>query len=360
MLPKRFLPLLPRIASPHRRLYSVSPKQKKADNVAMHLHNSPVVIGLLIAAQKSKLEQSYEKVGKKGGARVEELLRMADVTFREMDEDKDGVISRSEFLAYKKKDAKVWTDAVTKDFVPNAHIDANDDLALILQLNSRLGGNSVVMGLLMEVHEKHALAVFREIDSDDDGRITEAEYREYMARHIRGMDQNMDGEVSREEYVDHGTKECMTWLNAISSSYRSAAAEPARRESAGGEVTLPTPRQFLYFALRTAFPMVIFGFVDNFIMIICGNTIEDLFSARFGLTTMAAAGLGNLCSDVAGLGMAESIRCPAVPSPKLTKAQARLPVVRLVGTLSAIVGVATGCILGMAPLLLRQSCADSE
>ena len=36
--------------------------------------------------------------------------------------------------------------------------------------------------------------------------------------------------------------------------------------------------------------------------------IEHMFAARFGLSTLAAAGFGNLISDVVGLGTAEPVQ----------------------------------------------------
>ena len=41
--------------------------------------------------------------------------------------------------------------------------------------------------------------------------------------------------------------------------------------------------------------------------IIAGDEIELVFGARMGLSTLAAAGLGNLVSDIAGLGFANQI-----------------------------------------------------
>lgn len=48
---------------------------------------------------------------------------------------------------------------------------------------------------------------------------------------------------------------------------------------------------------------------DRFVFqIVAGDEIENVFGARLGLSTLAAAGLGNLVSDVIGLGMAEPIQ----------------------------------------------------
>ncbi len=41
--------------------------------------------------------------------------------------------------------------------------------------------------------------------------------------------------------------------------------------------------------------------------ILAGEEIENQFGARLGLSTLAAAGLGNLLSDICGLGLADQI-----------------------------------------------------
>lgn len=116
----------------------------------------------------------------------------------------------------------------------------------------------------------------------------------------------------------------------------------------------PTQEQLAKLCLLTALPMVGFGFVDNFLMICCGDAIEGHFG-RLGLSTMAAAGLGNLCSDVAGLGLADYIEHAAgklgLPQPNLTRQQRQLPLVRYTGTAGAVMGISVGCMLGMFPLL---------
>jgi len=48
--------------------------------------------------------------------------------------------------------------------------------------------------------------------------------------------------------------------------------------------------------------------MDNAIMIIAGETIEVKLGLVLGITTMASAAIGNLLSDVAGVGMG-SVRC---------------------------------------------------
>ena len=42
--------------------------------------------------------------------------------------------------------------------------------------------------------------------------------------------------------------------------------------------------------------------------IVAGEEIEHAFGVRFGFSTLAAAGLGNLISDVVGIGTAEPVQ----------------------------------------------------
>lgn len=41
--------------------------------------------------------------------------------------------------------------------------------------------------------------------------------------------------------------------------------------------------------------------------LVAGEEIDATFGVKFGLSTLASAGLGNLVSDVAGIGFAEQI-----------------------------------------------------
>ncbi|ETW60830.1 hypothetical protein PFMC_03529 [Plasmodium falciparum CAMP/Malaysia] len=57
----------------------------------------------------------------------------------------------------------------------------------------------------------------------------------------------------------------------------------------------------LLVALSGCIPFICFGFVDNSFMIISGDLFDSSFCTYLGFSTMAAAGLGNLTSDVLGI-----------------------------------------------------------
>lgn len=121
------------------------------------------------------------------------------------------------------------------------------------------------------------------------------------------------------------------------------------------EVQPPTSAQLRYVLLHNAIPFVGFGFLDNAIMIVAGTHIELSIGVILGISTMAAAALGNLVSDLAGLGLAgyvEALACRlGMQIPDLSPKQADMWQTRLSAHSGKAIGVGIGCILGMFPLL---------
>jgi hypothetical protein len=106
-------------------------------------------------------------------------------------------------------------------------------------------------------------------------------------------------------------------------------------------------------------PMVGFGFMDNTVMIHAGHAIDLTMGVTFGLSTLAAAACGQVCSDVAGVTFGGVIEAAArrlgLPSPNFSSAQSNLPQVKRTGVLGAVFGVSVGCSLGLCNLLLIDS-----
>lgn len=131
------------------------------------------------------------------------------------------------------------------------------------------------------------------------------------------------------------------------------AASPAEADEKS--VAPPRSRQLLSLFAFIAVPFVGFGFADNFIMIVCGDYIDSTLGVKFGMTTMAAAGLGNWISDLAGLGIGDMIeRAGArlgLSKGGLTAAQENLQVARLTSLAAKLIGISLGCLVGMFPLL---------
>lgn len=121
------------------------------------------------------------------------------------------------------------------------------------------------------------------------------------------------------------------------------------------EALPPNSAQLRYVLLHNAIPFIGFGFLDNAIMIAAGTQIELSIGVVFGISTMAAAALGNLVSDLAGLGLAGYVEALAarlgMQIPEFTPKQADMWQTRVSSHLGKAIGVTIGCILGMFPLL---------
>jgi len=126
----------------------------------------------------------------------------------------------------------------------------------------------------------------------------------------------------------------------------------------------PSTKQLWQFSLLAGIPFIGFGFVDNFIMLVAGDMIDISLGRTFGISTLAAAGLGNLISDVAGLGVGGYIESASkflgLKDPKLTIQQIQTRKVRLVQFLATSVGISIGCLLGMAPLMYMETAESLE
>lgn len=150
-------------------------------------------------------------------------------------------------------------------------------------------------------------------------------------------------------------------------SVRERVVEPSEPLQSGSD--RPSLRQLSQLSLFVGIPFCGFGFADNFIMIVAGDAIDFRFAA-YGITTMAAAGLGNWISDVIGLGIGDVIERGAtkmgLSNGNLTPAQERTQLAKFVNLAAKVLGITLGCFLGMCPLLflkkhkLELSDADTQ
>lgn len=103
-----------------------------------------------------------------------------------------------------------------------------------------------------------------------------------------------------------------------------------------------------------AVPMVAFGFMDNTIMIYAGDYIDNSIGFTFGLATLVAAGFGQILSDSSGVLLGNTVETMAgsrLRPPNVTNAQRMSAQFRMYTTAGALIGVITGCILGLVNLL---------
>ncbi len=134
-----------------------------------------------------------------------------------------------------------------------------------------------------------------------------------------------------------------------------AAATAVADEEVSEDERVPTFNELAHLAFHQGLPFIGFGFLDNFIMILAGDYIDHHIGLTLGISTMAAAALGNTISDLFGIGSAwyvESFaaRLGAKP-PVLTHVQLHMTQSRVAANAGRALGVAFGCIIGMIPLL---------
>jgi len=107
--------------------------------------------------------------------------------------------------------------------------------------------------------------------------------------------------------------------------------------------------------LNNAVPFIGFGFLDNALMIICGEMIDQTLCVTMAFSTMTAAALGNMIADVCGCASGGAVERLAdrlgMPRANLGREQSRLPIVTRVGIYGQMIGVFLGCCLGCFPLL---------
>ena len=97
---------------------------------------------------------------------------------------------------------------------------------------------------------------------------------------------------------------------------------------------------------------------NNAIMITAGDQIDAVFGATLSLSSMAAAGLGNLVSDVIGIQASSVIEqytaYLGLPAPGLTAAQLDGAAAKRASVLGSMLGISVGCLLGLLPLWLMD------
>lgn len=141
--------------------------------------------------------------------------------------------------------------------------------------------------------------------------------------------------------------------DADKESFLSTVGGPRVEET--GDATMPTKGQLFKYFVVTTIPYIGFGFADNFLMLIFGEQLEIFFGSSLHLSTLAAAGLGNLMSDVFGIGLGGVIeRCAealGIPPHEMTLEQLNSGRAKAVYGSGAVAGITFGCLLGMCPLL---------
>ena len=137
---------------------------------------------------------------------------------------------------------------------------------------------------------------------------------------------------------------------------RTAPRHAFRRHPLSTEaIPSPTSDQLRNHFIKSALPMVGFGFMDQTVMLQAGNAIDCTIGVTFGLSTLTAAAIGQICSDTAGVLFGSTVetffRAMGLPPTGFTSAQRGLAAVKRVGLAGNLIGVITGCLLGLTNLL---------
>jgi len=148
----------------------------------------------------------------------------------------------------------------------------------------------------------------------------------------------------------------------VQRSFLSSSAAAAASLSKAADAIVPEPsfRNLRLIALTTGIPFVGFGLMDNAVLIIAGDAIDTSLGVWLGISTMCAAAIGNIISDVAGVGLGTVIEdwCALylnLPQPTISQAQRQLRSVRFANQFGCAVGLVIGCVLGMFPLFFIDS-----
>jgi len=119
-------------------------------------------------------------------------------------------------------------------------------------------------------------------------------------------------------------------------------------------VLSPTARQLTMHGLKSAIPMIGFGFMDNTIMIHAGHYVDCTLGVAFGLSTLAAAGIGQIFSGIGGVIFGDGLDAlfhKISAGTNMTRAQRAMRKSRIVGLTGGVIGVTIGCALGLVNLL---------
>jgi hypothetical protein len=117
----------------------------------------------------------------------------------------------------------------------------------------------------------------------------------------------------------------------------------------------PTETQLRNHYIANGLPMVGFGMMDQTVMIQAGNMIDCTIGVQFGLSTLTAAAVGGLISNLSGVLFGGTIESLAIawglPSSNLTGPQRSLGYVKRNRLGSQALGIVFGCCLGLVNLL---------
>jgi len=154
---------------------------------------------------------------------------------------------------------------------------------------------------------------------------------------------------------------CYRYRSSTSSSNTTKSTNTSTASTASSSlaedttvVLSPTARQLTMHALKSAIPMIGFGFMDNTIMIHAGHYVDCTLGVTFGLSTLAAAGIGQIFSGIGGVIFGDGLDAlfhKISGGTNMTRGQRAMRKSRIVGLTGGVIGVTIGCALGLVNLL---------
>jgi len=131
--------------------------------------------------------------------------------------------------------------------------------------------------------------------------------------------------------------------------------EPMLLSATKTAVPPPTQEQLVRHFANSTVPFVGFGFMDNSIMLYAGNFIDCSIGVSLGISTLAAAAIGQIVANGMSVlfgGYVESLAYKVgLPPAGLNSKQKALSKVRSVGICGNFIGVVVGATLGLVNLL---------
>lgn len=155
-----------------------------------------------------------------------------------------------------------------------------------------------------------------------------------------------------------GVTTARAWIMTPSSGFAASAASgsSATASAVRASSAPPSAETLRKIFVFNAVPFVAFGFIDNTVLIYAGDAIDNSVGVAFGLSSLAAAAMGQIFSDTSGVLFGGAIEAwvlrAGFAQPVLTAEQNMMRVTRMTSTAGKVCGVVTGCCLGLLNLLL--------
>ena len=101
--------------------------------------------------------------------------------------------------------------------------------------------------------------------------------------------------------------------------------------------------------VSVAIAFLVFGIIDNGIMVTVGSSIDATLGQMFSISTMASAGFGNTFSDMVGIILG---RYTEKTVHRIIPHDDTFQISKTKIVVAESVGIVIGCLIGMSPLLL--------